>query len=135
MMSNINNESEKDRIYRAYRLALKGSKEHRAGERKQRAREIITTRYNISHHELKDIICTLDKENNITHEHTLDYERELTLKKLNEDLRDEDRICTSCGSEEETVRYRYNPYEINVNREYVIYKSCLECDVRLEYDI
>lgn len=120
-------------IYDNYRMALRSSYGHRAGERKQHARVMIVDRYQISFKELKDIVTQGDEENGIKHEHTkgylqlLEYERK--FDELIQKHEKTPQACFICKTEKGTSIYIYP-----VKREARVYEpiaACEPCFVRL----
>lgn len=128
-----------DRIYRAYRLALKGARGGRAAHRRQTAREIVTARYKISHRELKEIIRAGDAEAGVTHDHDPHYLEELEFEAAAQKLEasfSEVTGCPVCQNENaKEVMVRAHPFIAEVLEESEPYYSCFKCYLEASYDI
>jgi len=99
----FSNTDSKEKVYKDYRRILKAqprSVSSRAGDRKQKAREIITQKYGISHKELKGIVSSYDEQNNIRHEDK-QYMRDFKIFTLLKEKTDEyektgNQECPKC---------------------------------------
>lgn len=137
-MSELSVDFEK-RVYQAYRLTLKQLKKAangsscRAADRRNRARQVVVTRYNVSFQEVKRIVAKFDALNNITHEPDRRYGIVLNLQKAREEFQANPVPC-SCGSQY-NVNVHYNPFDVEIYGEYVLVVSCDTCYTRLEEDI
>lgn len=128
-----------DRIYRAYRLALKGARGSRSAHRRQAAREIVTARYKISHRELKEIIRAGDTEAGVTHDHDPHYLEELEFEAAAQKLEasfSEVTGCPVCKNENaKEVKVRAHPFVAEIFEKSEPYYSCFKCYLEVSYDI
>ncbi len=126
-------DKKQQQIYGNYRMALKALRGGTAGERKQRAREMIVDRYHISFRDLKEIINREDERNKVTHEHTEAYLKLFKYEQAFDELvlkhKNSPQACFICGTQENTA-VRIDPVK-RENREWEAIVSCEPCQVNL----
>lgn len=140
-MSNKHKKPRNERIYNAYRQVLAaGFRKHgvRAGARKQKAREIITERYNLTHSELKEIVRFEDQKNGITHD---DSDNPFTAaalawnfeaKRLN-DLQGDSNLCPNCRRESDSFAGKVYARQHPITGDPFL--SCYFCVISIKDDI
>jgi len=119
------------RVYNNYRAVLRtfkkqyGSRDSRAAARRQEARKQTVERYNVPFAEVKRIVAKYDLINGVTHEHTLQYHRDMEYRAAVKAFAENPVTC-ACGSTKLT-RVRAEPYSklLGIHRLYV---SCFLCD-------
>lgn len=131
---------DEDRIYRAYRSILKKQpKGIRSAHRKNEARKKIVDRYNVPFQELKTIIATGDKRDNIEHPHDADYLKYLKFDEEVEELEESysNHVgCPLCNEDDaRSVRARMDPYESRVNNKLKPMYSCYVCYFEKEQEV
>lgn len=113
-------------IYSNYRSALRSATQIRAAARRQHAREVTVSRYNVPYAEVKRIVSKFDAESNITHEHTEDSLQRFALIAAEEAFNAEPTPCPDCGSED-MVRVRVDVYAEEVYGKFALTTSCFLC--------
>lgn len=118
-----------EKIYRAYRVALRKQVANRAGARRNQARQIIVDRYNVGFQELKRIVADGDKANGVDHPHSPEYLQKLRFASAASTLSEKHgKVCPHCGTEhEEFVRARVDPESELFDRDPAVFYSCLDC--------
>lgn len=128
--------------YRAKMKALRIAGPHRAGERKQLARQAVSSRYGVPHKVIKSIVAEYDQLNGVTHEHDVNYLKEIEFDKAAQVLlaaHGDNPMCPHCGEipaeECNSVRVRVNPFEAEIHNELQPLLSCFHCYHLNELDI
>lgn len=118
-----------EKIYRAYRVALRKQIAPRASMRRNTARQIIVERYNVSFQDLKAIVVAGDKANGVDHPHSPEYLQNLRFASEAHKLEEKHgSVCPQCGSEdEEFVRARIDSEAVLMGREREVFYSCFDC--------
>lgn len=128
-----------EQVYNNYRASLRrankgsGDRNSRAAQRRQSARKLTVERYGVSFAEVKRIVAKFDGLNGVTHDHTPQYSRQLLLIEARADF-EQNPVPCSCG-ETDTVRPRFNPFEVEIHGNWVIGITCDACDLLSELDI
>lgn len=132
------------RVYNNYRSALRSfphTAGSRAGERKQRARVLTSTRYNLPISKVKEIVREQDAPNGITHEHDVNYYKKLEFQETAQGMLDahgDSDVCPTCNvtpENPEEIRIRVNPFMEEMHKEIVPMLSCFNCYFSVKYDM
>lgn len=134
-----------DRVYSNYRAVLR-SMPHtagsRAGSRKQRARVLTSERYHLPISQVKSIVHAKDEANNITHEHTVAYQKKLEFDREAQELlsqHGDNPACPHCKEvptlDIDRVRIWVSPYLAEIEGIIRPILCCTNCYDDLDADI
>lgn len=129
-------------VYANYRNALKAQNrtaESRAGARKQNALKVSADRYKMPISEVKAIVRTYEAAAGITHEHTVDYLREVAFAELAakaeaelipKQIEDHDEVyCSKCYTKDAdaVISVRPNMKELAERNHLSFSVQCFTC--------